>query len=244
MALTAHERAVSVFVDNALCLAAENIRQKNLSGVIITGLVYPETVSVIAEQKPCVWLNFHGPGIQLDTVGQDDWAAVGEVISFLKTNGHRKIGYFCEPPMASYSLSRFAGYVGALAREGLEYDPAWSVNIWEDTGDNAMMRVESAVNAGVRAWVCAHDGLGYKLIQNLNRLGFCVPDDVSVCGFDHLHTVSGPKPLTTVDWPLEDMAAAAVEMLIRRINEPVRAAAQMLFAGSLVEGATVGSFSS
>lgn len=215
-------------------------RKKRLSGILISGLVPANVVALLAEQRPCVRMNLHDRGVRMDVVGQDNQVAVNDLVERLVGAGHRRIGYYCHYPVAPYALSRFGAYMETLAQEGLEYNPAWSFSVWEDAGRNVLDRVRAAVDAGVRAWICEHDYLAYRLMDQLGAIGLRVPEDVSVCGFDHLHTPQGLKPLTTIDWPMEDMAAAGISMLLRRINEPARAIAHLQFSGRLITGATTG----
>lgn len=218
----------------------ESFSKKKIAGVLVTGPVPSETVALIMERCPCVRMNLHDRGICMDLVGQDDRTAVAGLIERLMAAGHRKIGFYCHTPPAPYALSRFGSYVEVLAQEGLEYNPEWVVNVWHPGGQHAVEKILQAVDGGVRAWICEHDDLGYALIHDLQQAGLCVPQDVSVCGFDHLKPYLGMPPLMTVDWPLEDMAAAGISMLIRRVNEPARAVCQLLFSGRLIEGQTVG----
>lgn len=217
-----------------------SLRNKSLSGVLLSGLMNEQSVALIAGKKPCVRLMMHDPGILMDVVGQDDRTAVREQIFNLKEKGHRRIGYFCRKPKASYALSRFSGYVEALALTGLNYDSRDAVNIWLDSGATALDDVKAAVERGVTAWICSHDDCGYELVGFLRSIGLDVPQDVSVCGFDHLPVPAGMPALSTVDWPLEDIAAAGIGMLLRRINEPARAPAQLQFGGRVIEGESVG----
>ncbi len=218
----------------------ESLKTKQLAGVLIAGLAPASLVAAVAGQKPCVRIIIHDPGVRIDCVGQDDRAAVADIINGFQAAGHHKIGFCCDVPGTSFSLARFSGYVEALAQLGLPYNPAWAINIWEPVGDRLFEKVGEAVSAGVRAWICSHDDVGYTLIDFLQARGLRVPEDVSICGFDCLHVPHGMKPLTTIDWPFEDMAAAGIEMLLRRTNEPMRAIAQLQFSGRLVERETVG----
>lgn len=219
---------------------SETFRQKKLAGILVAGPVPPKMVELLSAERPCVRMNLHDRGIKMDMVGQDDRAAVAGMIERLMAAGHRKIGFYCHTPPQPYALSRFGSYVEVLAQEGLEYNRDWVVNVWQPSGRNSMQKILQAVQGGVRAWICEHDDLGYELIHDLQKAGMRVPADVSVCGFDHLKPYPGLPELTSVDWPLEDMAAAGISMLIRRINEPARAVCQLLFSGRLIDGQTAG----
>jgi LacI family transcriptional regulator len=213
------------------------LRKPQLSGVLAVGALPSAAVAAVASRKPCVGLDFHDTGIRMDFIGQDNCSAVEEIVKRLKALGHRKIGYYCKGLDAAFSRSRFAGYVEALALEGLPYDPEYSVNIWSQSKDG-LEKVVQGVHSGVRAWICAHDDWGYEVMIHLQENGFSIPEDVSVCGFDHLHVPAGAKALMSVEWPFEDMGAAGVEMLVRRINEPMQSISQVLFDGLLLDGAS------
>lgn len=213
-----------------------SLRKPQISGILLIGPLPPSATSVVALRKPCVGLGFHDVDVRMDCIGQDDRSAVKEVVKQLKGLGHRKIGYYCKNLRTAFARSRFAGYVESLALEGLPYDPAYSVNVWEQSGGDGLEQVVHGVSSGVRAWICAHDDWGYELVQHLREKGYSVPEDVSVSGFDHLHVPPGAKSLLSVEWPFEDMGAAGIEMLVRRINEPMRSISQLLFNGRLLEG--------
>ncbi|MCF7818663.1 MAG: LacI family transcriptional regulator [Kiritimatiellales bacterium] len=218
-----------------------SLRKPQISGVLLVGSLPSLAASVVASRKPCVSLGFHDTDVRMDCIGQDDRSAVEQLVQRLKGLGHRKIGYYCKDPRMAFSRSRFAGYVEALALEGLPYDPEYSINIWKPLGDDGLAKVVEGVRSGVRAWICAHDDWGYEIVRHLQAHGFSVPEDVSVCGFDHLHVPSDAKSLLSVEWPFEDMGAAGIEMLVRRINEPMRAVSQVLFDGRVIEGASASS---
>lgn len=70
--------------------------------------------------------------------------------------------------------------------------------------------------AGCRSRVIA---LG--ILSEADRLGIAVPDDLSVIGFDDIPWAQFMRPaLATIDMPLQQMAAEAVDVLVRRLAQP------------------------
>ena len=59
------------------------------------------------------------------------------------------------------------------------------------------------------------------MITTLAKLGYSVPDDVKVAGFDDVNyaTISAPA-LTTAHQPCNELADLAFEMLMSRIDNP------------------------
>jgi len=82
--------------------------------------------------------------------------------------------------------------------------------------------INSLLDAGKklpRAIVCANDQTALGAMHALGRHNLRVPQDVAVTGFDdvpvarHLH-----PPLTTVRQPMQELGAAAFEVLYSKIN--------------------------
>jgi DNA-binding LacI/PurR family transcriptional regulator len=66
-----------------------------------------------------------------------------------------------------------------------------------------------------------------------------VPSDVSVVGFDGVEPGTWASyRLVTVRQPVQEMAAAAVHLLLDCVENPARKAEKKVFAGTIVMGAT------
>jgi len=67
--------------------------------------------------------------------------------------------------------------------------------------------------------VCADDDTAFGAVERLRELGYEVPDDIAVVGFDDAEESSYiTPPLTTVAQPFKQMGATACELLIQKIN--------------------------
>ena len=67
----------------------------------------------------------------------------------------------------------------------------------------------------------ANDLAAIGALAALRDRGLCVPDDVSVVGYDGMRLLDS-LDLTTVAQPLADMGRAAADLLIERIDQPSR----------------------
>ena len=91
-------------------------------------------------------------------------------------------------------IERHKGYVKALQEAGRPYDPEDVV--WYHTEDRKMkpaimlrlMEKEGRVPDGI---VCYNDQIAAMLMEELEHLGYKVPEDVSVTGFDDSLFASG-----------------------------------------------------
>jgi DNA-binding LacI/PurR family transcriptional regulator len=92
---------------------------------------------------------------------------------------------------------------------------------------------------------CFNDEVARKLVESLKELGFRVPEDVSVIGFDHtFEATKGPERLTTIRQEIYDMAVQGALLLA---DMTVAAAAgrrtpitKLVFQPDLVLGHTTG----
>jgi LacI family transcriptional regulator len=85
------------------------------------------------------------------------------------------------------------------------------------------MRVPSpraaAQDAGLTAIFAMSDEMGAAVVNELQRRGHRVPEDVSVLGFDNTSTSRHVNPpLSTMAQPLEDMGRMAAKKLLRYRN--------------------------
>ena len=76
--------------------------------------------------------------------------------------------------------------------------------------------------ASTSAAICYNDNVAVAFCAVLGERGLRVPADISVIGFDDLHAASAIPPLTTVSHMLEEMGAAAVDLLLDMIERTKR----------------------
>ena len=70
-------------------------------------------------------------------------------------------------------------------------------------------------------FVCANDFVAMDLVKALNELGYSVPDDIWVCGFDDSQEASYFAPrLTSIHIHGQIMGYTAANLLMTRIEEP------------------------
>jgi LacI family transcriptional regulator len=221
------------------------LRKGHLSGLLLHGDMDPATVEKLSHQLPCVRVSNREPEVAVDCVGQNDLDATGALVRHLVSLGHRRIGFLSESTSNWPYRARLAGYWMALADQQLEHRldsvilPQRSAPSTPVQWDPLLGKVLAQVRNGIRAWICVHDDLGYRLARYLQSHGFQVPEDVAVCGFDNLEPPGENLPrMTTIDWPFEDIGAASMRRLLRRVLEPSSPQVYMMFEGRLIPGSS------
>lgn len=155
----------------------------------------------------------------VSTVAIDDLAAARTVVGDLVRQGHRAIAMIAGTFKASdRSQLRRQGFEAAMADHGLK--PGAVIEAAFDSPDlraecGALMSLVEAPTA----IFCSTDMLAMAALRSLHQLGYAVPGEVSVAGFDGITVGSWITPsLTTVFQPAEAMGGAAVSHLLDRLH--------------------------
>lgn len=145
-------------------------------------------------------------------VAADDRHGAFQMVTYLRSRGHRTIAIITGPLDTSGGVDRLAGYRDALG----EPDPRLVV-----AGDYTRASGEAAMEQLLRqapdldAVFVSSDLMAAGAITALHRAGKRVPDDVAVGGFDDsaVATASVPR-LTTVRQPLSRISTEMVRLLL------------------------------
>jgi len=142
--------------------------------------------------------------------------------------GHERIGYISGPIRTSSRMGRLNGLKLAMASAGLELDPEL---VWSGGGIGGFGDTEGAElgRIGVRellsrddpptAILAVNDMYAIGAYAGARDLGFRVPEDLSIVGFDDIVLAELMQPaLTTIRQPFPAMADAAVDALVHRLE--------------------------
>ena len=130
-------------------------------------------------------------------VGADNAEGMFLAVQYLKSLGHRKIGYLSSALGAYVYQQRQHAFFQAMQKNGL-CDQAlardsyfFSVCMEE--------HLPALLGLGCTAILCSHDSLAIGALDHCRKTGIRVPEDVSILGFDDLpRCQSTQPPLTTI----------------------------------------------
>ncbi len=131
-------------------------------------------------------------------IGVDNNEAMALAVSHLKKLGHKNIGYL-STTLGSYIMqARHKAFFQALRAEGLNADYTRSKNAYLIT-ECAEKHLPKLLDMGMTAIICSFDQLANAAILQCQQMGYRVPNDVSIIGFDDLpfRAYTSP-PLTTI----------------------------------------------
>ena len=209
---------------------------RDCSGVAMVG---PHPAAVMAAIKalgiPVVRNTWMDPLDPYDIVSGTDHESGSAVARYLVELGHRQIVYVHGTPGYRGRIERFYG-----VREVLERQPDVSFREMRFEAERRFTEHLQAVHAtGFRptAFFCAHDGLALTVVSELLRLGYRIPEDVSVIGFGDYSAATQISPqLTTVRVHGRQIGSGLVRLLDDKITGRVPSdfALRMMIAAQLV----------
>lgn len=153
------------------------------------------------------------------SVTVDDRAASAIATRHLIELGHRRIAHIAGTEASVVAEMRRRGYLDALAEAGIDADPAL-VERGSFHMDGGISGASKLMAAPVppTAIFCGNDETAIGAMLRLKQLGYSVPQDVSIIGFDDLErsAVQSP-PLTTIRQPRFEIGTAAMTLLLDTI---------------------------
>jgi LacI family transcriptional regulator, galactose operon repressor len=201
---------------NADRTAVEALLQRRVDGLILsTARLGDDFASELAARGVPYVLALRTDGHSLASVGDDELGGYLATRHLLDL-GHRRIGLIAGPGYASSARGRVEGYRRAMAEAGVDVDPTWVAESTFGIASGAdVARVLMGLNPRPTAVFAVNDNTAVGALSAFESLGLSVPKDVSLVGYNDIPIVSHlPTPLTSVRVPFDQIAAAALELLI------------------------------
>lgn len=210
------------------------------------GLIYTfppkagKLLNEVALKIPVVMISDYNPDLKAGFLELDSKKSGILVARHLLGLGHRRIAYVTTPLLAAElpRLRRLQGIQEEYGRKGLGRDAvvvlADTEEMWK-TYRSGNRHYESGYRmtlqyfykpSGVTAFIGTNDMVAIGIMDALDKLGYRVPEDYSVCGFDNtLNSSFAGISLTTVDHCIEEKGRSAVDMIVdqrKRSGEKAR----------------------
>jgi DNA-binding LacI/PurR family transcriptional regulator/signal transduction histidine kinase len=197
--------------------------RKGIDGLIVVSSVIATFLDVRGLQKlfasrrdmPQVSVGLRVPGISSVTVnGSGGVAALVQHLAH--RHGRRRFAVIGGPTGHAEAEERMVAFRAALAEAGIPFDAQLSVegSFLRESGAEAAARLLESRHP-FDALICMNDSMALGAMEVLRDAGVRVPHDVALAGFDGIEDGSAvTPPLTTVMQPLEEVGAAAVDLLL------------------------------
>jgi LacI family transcriptional regulator len=166
---------------------------------------------------PIVIVNMTATRLDMPWVSVDNAGGARMATRHLLSLGHERIAFLFPNPDLPCFHDRYHGYCQALEEAGIEPDPMLA--LYDDGSSVKCLQEIQAMSAPPTAIVVGNDYLAYSVIIELEKLGWRVPEDMAIVGFDDVTPPYQNRiALTTVHQPFYEIGQCAAEMLLSLLD--------------------------
>lgn len=168
---------------------------------------------------PLVFYDRICTGVNCSRVVVDDYMGAYTAVTHLIDTGCKKIAFYGSPMNLEISKKRYNGYHDALVKHGLKELPP-HVRICDNRAlaeaiTSEILKMEDRPDA----FFAINDDTAIGILYTAKRMGFRVPEDISVCGFTNGDRAKACDPmLTTVEQRGIAVGEEAANILIGQVE--------------------------
>ena len=195
--------------------------QNNYSGALLLGLslLDPWMKDFETCNTPAILYDNHiNTNPRVTHIGVDNAEGMELAVHHLKALGHTKIGYLSSALEAYVYRQRYNAFFQAMKTHGLETKEAYagySYFINECLSEH----LPRILKEGCTAIVCSHDLLAHSVMIHCAQMGYRVPEDISIVGFDDIpmcrYTL---PPLTTIRQDRINIGKSGFYAMLNQLN--------------------------
>jgi len=173
---------------------------------------------------PVLFMNAYYEVLKAPHVSMNDKMAGKVATQHAIEKGHKRIGGVFKLDDGQ-GARRYAGFLEAMNEAGLRV--TGNDLLWFDTVDTENVENVRDLAEKIRkrlstrtALVMYNDETAYKIINEFNKMGINIPEDISVVGIDDtLLSTSGTVQITSVAYPTNDIADKTAKNLLKLIKD-------------------------
>lgn len=192
-----------------------NLAARQVDGVLLASNMFdPDLSELQSANIPSVLLNTNREAKRFATVGTDLRAGARAAVEHLIGHGHATIALAMGSNTDGGVDGRELGWLDALAAAGLPEGPIVRSLFTRDGGYLAGQRLLASA-ARPTAVFASSDMQAIGILRALHEAGVAVPGQIAMVSFDGSTDAAYCwPPLSTVQQPVREMAAAAVSALV------------------------------
>jgi LacI family transcriptional regulator len=222
---------------------------QNYSQMLVTrgveGFITVDTSITDRPSRPTVAVAGHAAVPGVTNLILDQKLAARQVLTHLLELGHRDIAFMRGQAISSDSATRWAAICAVSKEMGVRIRPELVVQIKQDlTTPQIGYPYAKELLARKRPFTALfayNDLSAIGAIWAFHEAGRCVPEDISVVGFDDVPLAVFSNPgLTTVHQPLRQMGRIAAKTLIDQIEGKAEFQSEIVIEPTLVVRASTG----
>ncbi len=178
------------------------------------------------DRYPIVLIDTIFRELSLDSVSHDHYKGAFDMTNYLIDMGHKKICFLTSAISEAYSRQeRVRGFQDAILWRDMIYDKrmVYEFNI-EETDEQYRNFLDKIAGDDISCVFCGDDYIAMELLNQALSRGIRVPEDLSIAGYtDNVFLGFMSIGLTTVRQPVNRFCKEVAALLMRRIEDPLKA---------------------
>lgn len=237
MGLHVNIENISPVKENGVFLP-ELVRQNRVDGVILAGY-FPKALveNIRSTDIPISAINDSSDRLGVPCVSSNPSPAIRQLITTLAAKGHEQFAYLNTDLNYPTVRSRHDTYVETLKGLGIDLEKRFDISGLSEGVDGGVEGVRMLMKNGAlpSAILCCNDWMALGAIQELQRNGLKIPEDVSIAGHDNLQFCDELEPkLTSIQRDETEIVSKAITLLMEQIEKRDRTARDMAIDGKIV----------
>ncbi|MCM0582036.1 LacI family DNA-binding transcriptional regulator [Weissella diestrammenae] len=152
-----------------------------------------------------------------DRIVADEFGGGMLAAAHLLNLGHKKIAIVKPNEMTDNMFLRLEGFIRTLSREGLKPIIQCQTLLSKHGGLHV---TDTIIKSGATAVFALNDEMAIGLMRGLAKQGIDVPAQISIVGYDDTDYAEFVTPtLTTIAQPVKEIGAAALHMIVNRLEQ-------------------------
>lgn len=201
----------------------ESFYDHKVSGVIVSQAkdtqCYDHFQKLIDHGIPLVFYDRISTGVNASRVVVDDYMGAFTAVNHLIDTGCRRIAFYGSPMGMEISKNRYNGYKDAMLKRGLKPDEKF-FRICDNRADAEIITPDLLASEDIPdAFFAVNDDTAIGILYSAKRMGYRIPEDISVCGFTNgERAISCDPMLTTVEQRGKVVGEEAANIVIGHIE--------------------------
>ena len=201
----------------------ESFYDHKVSGVIVSQAKdtqrYDHFQKLIDHGIPLVFYDRISTGVNSSRVVVDDYMGAFTAVNHLIDTGCRRIAFYGSPMGMEISKNRYNGYKDAMLKRGLKPDEKF-FRICDNRADAEIITPDLLASEDIPdAFFAVNDDTAIGILYSAKRMGYRIPEDISVCGFTNgERAISCDPMLTTVEQRGKVVGEEAANIVIGHIE--------------------------
>ena len=168
---------------------------------------------------PLVFYDRICTGVNASRVVVDDYMGAYNAVTHLIETGCNRIAFYGSSMTLEISKNRYNGYKDALLKHGIQPDPELMRFCDNRTDAETITPELLSMPIPPNGFFAVNDDTAIGILYTAKRMGFKVPDDISICGFTNGQRAVACDPmLTTVEQRGMKVGEEAADILIGHVE--------------------------